>query len=122
MTTIQHLNPAPPAATGQAASLLAEKSAVRPGRLLRRPEVEAMTGLKRSSLYAGMRAGTFPQCVYISERSVAWPESQISAWVAQRVQRRQAAGAAGAAAGDSASTAPIAAAAATPCAPRCSHR
>lgn len=54
-------------------------------RLLRLPEVEARTGLKKSSIYAGMRAGTFPSCVTIGHRAVAWPESRIDAWIASRL-------------------------------------
>lgn len=54
-------------------------------RLLRLPEVEARTGLKKSSIYAGMRAGTFPSCVTIGHRAVAWPESRIDAWIACRL-------------------------------------
>lgn len=53
-------------------------------RLLRLPDVERLTGLKKSSLYAGMKAGTFPACVRLSVRAVAWRESDIAAWQAQR--------------------------------------
>ena len=52
--------------------------------LLRLPDVERLTGLKKSSLYAGMKAGTFPACVRLSVRAVAWRESDIAAWQAQR--------------------------------------
>ena len=52
--------------------------------LLRLPDVERLTGLKKSSLYAGMKAGTFPACVRLSVRAVAWRESDIAAWQSQR--------------------------------------
>lgn len=53
-------------------------------KLLRLPEVESVTGLKKSSLYAGMKAGTFPACIRLSVRAVAWRESDIANWQAQR--------------------------------------
>lgn len=58
----------------------------KPEKLLRLPEVESLTGLKKSSIYAGMKAGTFPHCIRLSTRAVAWPESRIAAWQAQRQQ------------------------------------
>ena len=59
-----------------------------PQRLLRLPAVENLTGLRKSSIYAAMRATppTFPLCVRLSTRAVAWRESDIAAWQAQRQQ------------------------------------
>lgn len=54
-------------------------------RMLRRKEVEAITGRSRSAIYEGMAAGTFPKPVKIGARAVAWPESVIRAWIAERV-------------------------------------
>lgn len=51
---------------------------------LRRPAVEAATGLSRSSLYAMMDTGDFPRPVRIGKRAVAWPESAVTAWLASR--------------------------------------
>lgn len=51
---------------------------------LRRPAVEAATGLSRSSIYALMDAGDFPRPVRIGKRAVAWPQSTIEAWLANR--------------------------------------
>lgn len=53
-------------------------------RLFRLHEIEPLTGLKKSSIYAGMKAGTFPACVRLSARAVAWRESDIAAWQARR--------------------------------------
>lgn len=53
-------------------------------KLFRLHEIEPLTGLKKSSIYAGMKAGTFPACVRLSARAVAWRESDIAAWQAQR--------------------------------------
>ena len=51
---------------------------------LRRPAVEAATGLSRSSLYAMMDTGDFPRPIRIGKRAVAWPQSAIENWLAQR--------------------------------------
>jgi prophage regulatory protein len=52
--------------------------------ILRRPEVEAATGLSRSAIYAGMKAGTFPPAVSLSPKAVGWRTSDIFAWLEQR--------------------------------------
>lgn len=54
-------------------------------RLIRRPDVEAMTGLARSSIYAKISEGEFPAPVKIGARAVAWPESDIQEWIAARI-------------------------------------
>jgi prophage regulatory protein len=56
-------------------------------RLLRLPEVEARTGLKKSAIYAGMKATppTFPPCIKLGQRAAAWPLSSIDAWIADRI-------------------------------------
>jgi prophage regulatory protein len=58
----------------------------KPEKLLRLPEVESLTGLRKSSIYAGMKASppTFPYCIRLSTRAVAWRESDIATWQAQR--------------------------------------
>ena len=53
-------------------------------RILRRPDVEARTGLSRSTIYAWMKAGAFPQPVALGARLVGWRESDIEAWMAAR--------------------------------------
>jgi|SRR6056297_2277147 len=58
-----------------------------PTRLLRRPEVEARTGLSRSTLYDWMKRGEFPQPVKLGERLVAWRDSDIAAWLESRETR-----------------------------------
>lgn len=55
-----------------------------PERHLRRTAVEEITGLKRSTLYRLMAEGQFPRPVRIAGRAVAWPESQITAWLQSR--------------------------------------
>ena len=51
---------------------------------LRRRDVENLTGLSRSSIYDLMANGAFPRPVRLSRRAVAWPESIIADWLAQR--------------------------------------
>ena len=55
-------------------------------RLLRRPEVEARTGLSRSSIYAMMERGEFPRPRRIGQRAVAWDEATIEDWLATRAE------------------------------------
>ena len=59
-------------------------------RLIRRKEVQAKTGLGASSIYAMMKSGEFPQCLNLSERRVAWIESDIDKWIADRVGNHRA--------------------------------
>jgi prophage regulatory protein len=54
-------------------------------RFLRKKEVLFRTGLTSSSLYRLMEQGNFPQSVQISERSVAWKESDINRWIDNRI-------------------------------------
>ena len=56
-----------------------------PEKLLRLPEVRALTALSRSSIYAYMAAGTFPAAVNIGARSIAWIESDIAEWIDARI-------------------------------------
>ena len=58
----------------------------KPEKLFRLSELEPLLGLKKSSIYAGMKAGTFPHCIRLSVRAVAWRESDITSWQAQRQQ------------------------------------
>jgi prophage regulatory protein len=54
-------------------------------RLLRLPDVEATTGLKKSSIYSLMKRGEFPRCVALTARCVAWPESRVLQYVQDRI-------------------------------------
>lgn len=56
--------------------------------LLRRPEVERRTGLKRSTIYSRMKEGSFPQSVSLG-RSVAWVAEEIDAWIEERIAQRE---------------------------------
>lgn len=57
-------------------------------KFLRRAEVEALTGLPRSTIYELINRGDFPKPVQISPRLVAWAEPEVAAWQASRVAMR----------------------------------
>ncbi|MCY4220984.1 MAG: AlpA family transcriptional regulator [Thiotrichales bacterium] len=50
-------------------------------RLLRRPEVEAMTGLSRARIYALIATDGFPVPVRLGSNSVAWRLRDIEEWI-----------------------------------------
>jgi prophage regulatory protein len=52
---------------------------------LRLPEVKTVTGLSKSSLYALIRAHSFPAPVRLGPRTVAWVRSEIKQWATERV-------------------------------------
>lgn len=58
-------------------------------RLLRRPEVEHLTGLSRSSLYRLIEAKQFPPSIKLSKSAAAWPLSAIETWIAARIEQAQ---------------------------------
>lgn len=53
--------------------------------ILRRKQVEARTGLARSTIYELVRANTFPTPIKLGGKSVGWIESEISAWLKARI-------------------------------------
>lgn len=53
--------------------------------ILRRKQVEARTGLSRSAIYAGVADGSFPKQVPLGGRTVGWIESEIDAWLQERI-------------------------------------
>lgn len=53
--------------------------------ILRLSAVIAMTGLSRSTIYSLVNRGEFPQRVYLSPRAMGFLESEVDAWVNERV-------------------------------------
>lgn len=53
-------------------------------KILRLKSVLDFTGLSRSTIYAMLKAGNFPQSVKLGERSVGWYEADIQGWIASR--------------------------------------
>jgi prophage regulatory protein len=54
-------------------------------RILKRPEVEATTGLSRSTIYALVDSQKFPAQIQLGPRSVGWLEHEVQAWLESRV-------------------------------------
>ena len=64
-------------------------------RILRRKQVEARTGLSRSSIYAKLRHNpkrpsdydpTFPKPVSVGAKAVGWIEAEVNDWLAKRIE------------------------------------
>jgi prophage regulatory protein len=64
--------------------------------ILRRKQVEARTGLSRSSIYARLKHNpnrpgdydpTFPKPVAVGARAVGWIEAEIETWIAVQIQK-----------------------------------
>lgn len=64
---------------------LSQEQQIENQRLIRRKEVQTKTSLGASSIYAMMKQGKFPKAVNISERRVAWIESDVDLWIAERI-------------------------------------
>ena len=61
-------------------------NAIPAGSILRLPQVKAITGLSKSSIYAMIASGDFPSQVRLGARAVGWIADQVFAWVAARPQ------------------------------------
>lgn len=59
--------------------------------LIRRKQVEARTGLSRSTIYELIQSGRFPRPVPLVGRTVAWTESSVDKWIAERIAASNAA-------------------------------
>ena len=46
-------------------------------RILRLPEVLALTGLSRSTIYLRVEEGTFPKQINLGSRAVGWLDSDV---------------------------------------------
>jgi prophage regulatory protein len=64
--------------------------------ILRRKQVEARTGLSRSSIYARLRQNpkrpgdydpTFPKPISVGAKAVGWIEAEIDAWLTAQVEK-----------------------------------
>jgi prophage regulatory protein len=53
-------------------------------RLLKRPDVERMVCLSRSTIYQLVSEGRFPRPIKIGDKAVAWRLSDIEDWIASR--------------------------------------
>ena len=56
-----------------------------PARILRLPQVQARTGLSRSTIYVRLAVGSFPKPVALGARAVRWIEEVVGAWIRQQI-------------------------------------
>ena len=61
--------------------------------ILRRPEVEARTGLSRSTIYLKIAQGIFPKPISLGPRAVGWLATEVEAWLQRQVAVSRPAGA-----------------------------
>lgn len=54
--------------------------------ILRLPEVIKVTGRSRSSIYAGIKDGSFVQPIKIGRRSIGFLEAEVSEWLETKIQ------------------------------------
>ncbi len=54
-------------------------------RFLRLHDVEAVTGMKKTTIYGMVRECKFPSPVRITRRLSVWPESAVLQWVQDRM-------------------------------------
>jgi prophage regulatory protein len=57
-------------------------------RILRLKDVIEKTGLARSTIYKYVDLNTFPKPISLGGRSVGWIDSEVHAWVAEKVENR----------------------------------
>jgi prophage regulatory protein len=57
-----------------------------PNTILRLPQVKVRVGLSRSSIYAAIAGGRFPQSIQLGARAVGWLESEVEEWLRQQVE------------------------------------
>jgi len=53
----------------------------KPKRLLRLPQVLERIPVSKSTWWAGVRSGRFPEAIRMGERCTMWRESDIDAWI-----------------------------------------
>ena len=64
--------------------------------IIRRKQVEARTGLSRSSIYARLRQNpkrpgdydpTFPKPISVGAKAVGWIEAEVEAWLVAQINK-----------------------------------
>jgi len=53
--------------------------------IIRLPRTIQKTGLSRSTIYALVNRGEFPQQIHLSPRTMGFLEHEVDAWIADRV-------------------------------------
>jgi len=54
--------------------------------MLRLPAVLSLVGLSRSSVYFGVKNGSFPSPIKLSSRAVGWPSYLVHDWISERIK------------------------------------
>jgi prophage regulatory protein len=54
-------------------------------KILRLPAVKTLTGLSRSTVYQKISLGEFPTSISLGARAIGWLESDIEAWIGDKV-------------------------------------
>lgn len=57
-------------------------------RFIRLPEVMHLCGLSRSTIYDLISREAFPKQISLGGKNVAWAQSEITAWMAERIADR----------------------------------
>jgi prophage regulatory protein len=58
-------------------------------RILRLSQVIEATGLQKTTIYELQASGQFPMRVHITRHSVGWIDSEVQAWISERIARRR---------------------------------
>lgn len=53
--------------------------------ILRLPDVQARTGLSKSSIYLKVKNNEMPPPIKLGERAVGWVAEELDAWIKQRI-------------------------------------
>lgn len=56
--------------------------------VIRLPEMERLTGRKRSSIYEDMEAGRLPKTIKLGPKAVGWFRADVLRWQAERIAER----------------------------------
>jgi len=80
----QHIHSRAGVTSGFGDSVVPHGSARKPGEV-HSPEVVAICGISRSTIYEMIRRDEFPAPVKLGARAVGWRRSDIEAWYASRL-------------------------------------
>lgn len=53
--------------------------------IIKRHTMPQKTGLSISTIYARIKAGTFPKPIRLGENSVGWLQSEVDGWLRDRI-------------------------------------
>ena len=58
-------------------------------KIIRLPEVKALTGLSRSTIYQKIIEKTFPTQISLGPKSVGWLENDVQNWIQEKIAQSQ---------------------------------